>query len=148
MCREKAEITPNSIRPIGSPLRVQGKEFSSCGIYPEFRITPACAGKSRLPVLPSVLFQDHPCVCREKCSKETLLAQLPGSPLRVQGKATAAAADTSTYRITPACAGKSGNRSTERKPCEDHPCVCREKASELGIPLPKKGSPLRVQGKA
>ena len=52
-----------------------------------------------------------------------------------------------TFRITPACAGKSLIVFDEFITYKDHPCVCREKLLYCGILLLMIGSPLRVQGK-
>ena len=76
------------------------------------RITPACAGKSRISqhILPSS--QDHPCVCREKIATLPTMTIEAGSPLRVQGKERIVIQKQDEYRITPACAGKSwGNNN-------------------------------------
>ena len=51
------------------------------------------------------------------------------------------------FRITPACAGKRQQHRKFIKLSQDHPCVCREKASATTSVNSLRGSPLRVQGK-
>ena len=70
---------------------------------------------------------DHPRVCREK------LPYLPsgfrgwGSPPRVRGKGEGCPAERAEERITPACAGKRGQRVTQYCRYWDHPRMCGEK---------------------
>ena len=45
VCREKLVTFPFQQHAIGSPLRVQGKVWCLAAALPEYRITPACAGK-------------------------------------------------------------------------------------------------------
>ena len=72
---------------------------------------------------------------------------LKGSPPRVRGKVDEVDPLPAVTRITPACAGKSIQRSGPLYPPWDHPRVCGEKTA-----LPPKqcrltGSPPRVRGK-
>ena len=50
--------------------------------------------------------------------------------------------------ITPACAGKRGISAASICPIWDHPRVCGEKSSALGVSRSGGGSPPRVRGKA
>ena len=87
-------------------------------------------------------------MCREKASMLLENVVITGSPLRVQGKDSVKFCGFKIFRITPACAGKSVFAYISKILTEDHPCVCREKVSaHVKKPL-RKGSPLRVQGKA
>ena len=147
MCREKSACLRHRPRGTGSPLRVQGKVFSSLITPFKIRITPACAGKSRRSAYKRRRTKDHPCVCREKYPTEPCGIQLIGSPLRVQGKVVTSRQKLKQTRITPACAGKSNPSLTNLWYSEDHPCVCREKMNRHFCRLICVGSPLRVQGK-
>ena len=51
-------------------------------------------------------------------------------------------------RITPACAGKSGQLEVSKDGKEDHPRVCGEKLRRLALTTNRPGSPPRVRGKA
>jgi len=87
-------------------------------------------------------------VCREKCSGMLCIQQVPGSPLRVQGKVHTGYRFIENDGITPACAGKSFLSACSKGEYKDHPCVCREKVVRVVRRFPSPGSPLRVQGKA
>ena len=86
VCREKGDTVIIRIKQLGSPLRVQGKEFIDTHKSNTVRITPACAGKRYLRSAVETIQQDHPCVCREKKCILDLFFIIMGSPLRVQGK--------------------------------------------------------------
>ena len=51
-------------------------------------------------------------------------------------------------RITPAYAGKSLMTYRYLVMYQDHPCVCGEKRAILYVYFSKRGSPLRMRGKA
>ena len=48
MCREKLGKLSQKAEAQGSPLRVQGKDYCCKEYLNTIRITPACAGKSKL----------------------------------------------------------------------------------------------------
>ena len=126
---------------------MQGKVANSA--YPDRlpRITPACAGKSRVANHLIHRYEDHPCVCREKGVTLSEIDSVLGSPLRVQGKGVRSWEVIGADRITPACAGKSVKQNHVERFNKDHPCVCREKYLSLMSLVTVIGSPLRVQGK-
>ena len=86
MCREKSTFFIAVSVVLGSPLRVQGKGCLLRRLQLARRITPACAGKSWWHGDETNGIEDHPCVCREKCSASSHVSRQLGSPLRVQGK--------------------------------------------------------------
>ena len=75
------------------------------------------------------------------------LRTLPGSPLRMWGKAQLEDVAPLTVGITPACAGKRMAAVAETGRAGDHPRVCGEKFWESIKPLTEWGSPLRMQRK-
>ena len=90
----------------GSPPRMRGKLPLPGGNSFITGITPADAGKTKLPALLQFLPQDHPRGCGENgavCS-DTKIDR--GSPPRMRGKLPTACSKTSISRITPADAGK------------------------------------------
>ena len=94
----------------GSPPRVRGKLY---GGYPErisARITPACAGKTGSALRVTPVSEDHPRVCGENRRDPKTMSGKAGSPPRVRGKPCATTESTRGSRITPACAGKTGER--------------------------------------
>ena len=93
-----------------------------------FRITPAYAGKSWIPITQFFNIQDHPRLCGEKCTRYFSMRQWLGSPPPMRGK------------------GSYGYQTLS--PCRDHPRLCGEKV--LLAPLTKRalGSPPPMRGKA
>ena len=111
------------------------------------RITPACAGKSFLPLLQCFLLRDHPRVCGEKFLSVSFDSPQSGSPPRVRGKGLFVSACNVRLGITPACAGKRWSLYAPRFRCWDHPRVCGEKFVHSVFYVIAWGSPPRVRGK-
>ena len=70
----------------GSPPRVRGKPICLLILNSLFRITPACAGKTRLPSIVELSGKDHPRVCGENTIIISSILSNLGSPPRVRGK--------------------------------------------------------------
>ena len=70
----------------GSPPRVRGKHPFRRGRAPLRRITPACAGKTRLTSHAYHPPADHPRVCGENEYYKEIGFIADGSPPRVRGK--------------------------------------------------------------
>ena len=66
VCGEKQIPKTYISRSRGSPPRVRGKASPYVAIWFSSGITPACAGKSSLPIQRWGHSQDHPRVCGEK----------------------------------------------------------------------------------
>ena len=111
VCGEKLVLRPGVPKDEGSPPRVRGKGVRNASRSNSARITPACAGKSRIHCQPYGYSGDHPRVCGEKALSIVTLAAKSGSPPRVRGKALKVFALLRFFRITPACAGKSRQES-------------------------------------
>ena len=148
MCGEKHPQFGTLCFTMGSPPRVRGKELDFLPGFFGDRITPACAGKSRLQGSNLQLPGDHPRVCGEKCIRSLLRVCRGGSPPRVRGKAAGGVSAVTQSRITPACAGKSSFLLGWTLTPKDHPRVCGEKVYLFVPTLPLLGSPPRVRGKA
>ena len=107
MCGEKTVTNHKSIIWKGSPPLVRGKDvfwhkrLKACGI------TPACAGKRAQQRHRFYVHKDHPRLCGEKKRHLRLCRLCLGSPPLVRGKVYNRKVVPDTYRITPACAGKS-----------------------------------------
>ena len=87
VCGEKSIVLCKFLRKIGSPPRVRGKDFFVATFNYNFRITPACAGKSTFAPFIYHCNQDHPRVCGEKPIIFGFSVAILGSPPRVRGKA-------------------------------------------------------------
>ena len=86
VCGEKAGREYRQMITPGSPPRVRGKAISANTVDGEWRITPACAGKSFPPSARRKISGDHPRVCGEKSEKAYIMLKVSGSPPRVRGK--------------------------------------------------------------
>ena len=131
----------------GSPPRVRGK-LQSCGENRvPARITPACAGKTKLGFYWKIYGEDHPRVCGENDKAARIMPVQPGSPPRVRGKRFSNLRLEAKDRITPACAGKTTLASSISCFTQDHPRVCGENGFSMTLAILKRGSPPRVRGK-
>ena len=131
----------------GSPPRVRGKGKGGKEKVCILRITPARAGKSPLPARGNSCLGDHPRACGEKVREQLRKLNAQGSPPRVRGKDTGAAAEAQRTGITPAHAGKSFGAFNHRLNIQDHPRTRGEKL-RLQTPTPGvKGSPPHTRGK-
>ena len=94
----------------GSPPHMRGKALSlvlrslCCGI------TPAHAGKRRYALLRCTVCTDHPRTCGEKSSERYEKMTKTGSPPHMRGKVVGIPIFRLFPRITPAHAGKSGEK--------------------------------------
>ena len=86
MCGEKRLSPRMRAFSVGSPPRVRGKDSLTYPSLGSIRITPACAGKRSLAVIPPGIARDHPRVCGEKDRVLRERGPLVGSPPRVRGK--------------------------------------------------------------
>ena len=120
------------------------KAISHIGFY---GITPADAGKTdlkdRYPKQPG----DHPRGCGENPMLWGLSAYCPGSPPRMRGKLLPLVFFGSTFRITPADAGKTLVGRSQGIQSEDHPRGCGENAYPSSYTPVRHGSPPRMRGK-
>ena len=108
VCGEKL-YTPCVIAPsVGSPPRMRGKGGLAGGRTVEHGITPAYAGKSCTHGQGHHCFGDHPRMCGEKVRPTAAVRGVRGSPPHVRGKVKDVSQNSSSFGITPACAGKSG----------------------------------------
>ena len=147
VCGEKCRATKQIRRIKGSPPRVRGKARPMDSDSISTRITPACAGKSRLPRYDCMAHRDHPRVCGEKLFVLLRLPSAIGSPPRVRGKVEYLSDETPPIGITPACAGKRSAYPHGHSGGWDHPRVCGEKPVNHFRASAHQGSPPRVRGK-
>ena len=86
---------------------MRGKAKIKLSFDLEYRITPAYAGKSPVPVHLDAAIQDHPRLCGEKFDQMCFFCGYPGSPPPMRGKVYSQLKLLGWNRITPAYAGKS-----------------------------------------
>lgn len=105
---EKQELFWALLCASGSPPHGRGKVVLHCGVLLDVGITPAWAGK-RFWNRPWVwATSDHPRVGGEKTLYSGMQRVVLGSPPRGRGKVRTKSYGTTSSRITPAWAGKSG----------------------------------------
>ena len=127
---------------------MRGKETDSRRQCCSAGITPAYAGKRTLFCLAGRRNRDHPRVCGEKGRTGALDVVQRGSPPRMRGKVRELLFSFHCARITPAYAGKSAANTWITNKIKDHPRVCGEKLLMAISPMPLRGSPPRMRGKA
>ena len=127
LCGEKLSRFPAKVSEMGSPPPMRGKAGRGAASVPNWRITPAYAGKSLMRSLCLYPPWDHPRLCGEKQFPDSHRRRGTGSPPPMRGKARLRAVLLTLTGITPAYAGKSrlGNFSAAKK--RDHPRLCGEK---------------------
>ena len=96
-----------------------------------FFVSPAYAGKRRLPHAAHRRGQNHPRVCGEKKVAKEMGSTTKGSPPHVRGKADIGGRIGLGVGITPACAGKSNCPGNGRFAVGDHPRMCGEKPKKI-----------------
>ena len=146
VCGEKRSELSHCRFRLGSPPRVRGEVVRHDVGIPERRITPACAGRSKVFALILKRAEDHPRVCGEKSYLFCCLSGRLGSPPRVWGEAHHPPGTTAKLGITPACAGRRNLMFLSCYSRQDHPRVCGEKRPCTGRFFSRTGSPPRVRG--
>ena len=132
---------------LGSPPQVRGKLGVRARCRLHDRITPAGAGKTVDKWELVRMIRDHPRRCGENgiSGRETELTQ--GSPPRMRGKPKEYTDKQDVAGITPADAGKTSVKGSNRNNYWDHPRGCGENFSVIPCPKYGKGSPPRMRGK-
>ena len=131
----------------GSPPQVRGKLVSSELTSGEIRITPAGAGKTLQNPCGCDCTRDHPRRCGENAGTNCGNRRCLGSPPQVRGKLSSSVFACPIARITPAGAGKTGDRKNFANSERDHPRRCGENCQCFGTSISYIGSPPQVRGK-
>ena len=130
VCGEKFGLPSHTFRWVGSPPHMRGKGRDG-RLHPALLgITPAYAGKSPARPGPRPWRWDHPRICGEKSTGRPASARFLGSPPHMRGKGFFGKLLITSFRITPAYAGKSLYLRTTSATMRDHPRICGEKAPE------------------
>ena len=144
---EKDHRPCHPVGVLGSPPRGRGKAAGGQHRAPKRGITPAWAGKSARCLPVSRFHEDHPRVGGEKLLWNAFCPPCQGSPPRGRGKDAMEIQRKQKKGITPAWAGKRGQRRKRQQQTEDHPRVGGEKAANIIVVLIEPGSPPRGRGK-
>ena len=109
-CGENLKKLSWAMTGLGSPPQVRGKRIKLSGKKLRMRITPAGAGKTEYLLLSQVKSPDHPRRCGENSFLIYFFKPIAGSPPQVRGKHCDCVAQSCSFRITPAGAGKTKTR--------------------------------------
>ena len=127
LCGEKLSRFPAKVSEMGSPPPMRGKAGRCAASVPNWRITPAYAGKSGGIYHEKDRCKDHPRLCGEKFPRISHLVDSQGSPPPMRGKAAESLRTQAVRRITPAYAGKRDKNAFSVAAAWDHPRLCGEK---------------------
>ncbi len=130
----------------GSPPRARGAGHRRRHVHRAGRITPACAGSSRLRLAGEAPRQDHPRVRGEQVVDVNVNGGTIGSPPRAWGAGAGAHGRRARPGITPACAGSRAPSGRASASGRDHPRVRGEQGTAEGGPGVPGGSPPRARG--
>ena len=144
---EKTAVTPICSGLLGSPPLARGKAIRRLGKRAGSRITPACAGKSCVPLVAGQKVWDHPRLRGEKSAAACRSVPQRGSPPLARGKARRSANPKPQRGITPAYAGKSINGLYISIRGQDHPRLRGEKSLRSYTNPTNRGSPPLTRGK-
>ena len=146
VCGENQDENILNLTQAGSSPRVRGKRSSARLSRSNSGLIPACAGKTRRIQVRARSNRAHPRVCGENHpyvrpgSEETgssprvrgkqaipgFPGRLRGSSPRVRGKLSARRTRPCTFRLIPACAGKTARSRLSSSSIPAHPRVCGE----------------------
>ena len=146
-CGENRKLFNKICADKGSPPQVRGKPIPKYVKASLIRITPAGAGKTRLPHRINFVGRDHPRRCGENVATTTTICPAAGSPPQVRGKLPADLNQNAVNRITPAGAGKTVQVVRCKDCVQDHPRRCGENSLTRSARPSPMGSPPRMRGK-
>ena len=131
----------------GSPPHARGRQSRDFLFGQDFRITPACAGKTP-PLHPQTRpRKDHPRMRGEDFDDADFEPPSLGSPPHARGRRHILRTRPPRKRITPACAGKTEPRRDKRRGSADHPRMRGEDAKMLAPSVNGQGSPPHARGR-
>mgnify|MGYP001681432688 CR=1 FL=1 len=126
VCGENVAYSAALVVSQGSSPRVRGKHPCKLLRLRDFRLIPACAGKTPSPAQWDETTTAHPRVCGENPPLGTRRPTTRGSSPRVRGKHEASMPHVQLRGLIPACAGKTDDTGGETRVIGAHPRVCGE----------------------
>ena len=145
MCGNHSDSAPVVSLTLGSPPRVREPQHYTGGSSMSIRITPACAGTTQAAAPDPASRWDHPRVCGNHPVARTAEIKALGSPPRVREPLRVRYENSKRYRITPACAGTTGQGKSSPHRTQDHPRVCGNHCVSGLAKYDRIGSPPRVR---
>ena len=144
---EDAFDAPPAAPPIGSPPHARGRPPGCCAVGAKRRITPACAGKTSKRVEGGTLIRDHPRMRGEDPAGQSSRPRVAGSPPHARGRHSLPPVAVVSFRITPACAGKTQCSVSVPDLSGDHPRMRGEDLFRLLAEPFFTGSPPHARGR-
>ena len=126
---------------------MRGKDHAAVIMQNFCGITPAHAGKSRIPQGALLKSRDHPRPCGEKFWRFRWPSWKKGSPPPMRGKDIYPCCAFHSNGITPAHAGKRWSGLEDGGYHRDHPRPCGEKSARALSITARAGSPPPMRGK-
>ena len=131
----------------GSPPHARGRPKRLTRQTSTDGITPACAGKTSLRLLRTILLRDHPRMRGEDDRRRARRRRDLGSPPHARGRRGEPGEIEASVRITPACAGKTSACSRCQPWRRDHPRMRGEDLVMLFRMILTPGSPPHARGR-
>ena len=147
MCGKNNSVTGTINFNVGSPPRVREKPEAIICTNFGYGITPASAGKTRQKSPYTLPSWDHPRECGKNYPIPVSVDSVCGSPPRVREKRWHARKAVDCRGITPASAGKTGQKAHWNWIYKDHPRECGKNVKTCKISSLVAGSPPRVREK-
>ena len=132
---------------LGSPPHARGRLDSEQNLLADFRITPACAGKTSTVYSSPRLKPDHPRMRGEDKELAHQPSDIGGSPPHARGRRDLVGRAAPGCRITPACAGKTSLLVFATTIPPDHPRMRGEDKELAHQPSDIGGSPPHARGR-
>ena len=126
MCGEHIIRATKGHKREGSSPHVRGARHAMTSWFRLQGIIPACAGSTRVMVIPSEPTRDHPRMCGEHALWADTAANCAGSSPHVRGALLHQLIAGHRAGIIPACAGSTVRRCAQRSQRRDHPRMCGE----------------------
>ena len=111
MCGKDPVTFPVKFPLTGSPPHVREGLISIIKNISAIRITPACAGRTKAVYIKIMCSQDHPRMCGKDSVTSSNFGFVSGSPPHVREGRSIRTFIKSGVRITPACAGRTKQKS-------------------------------------
>ena len=131
----------------GSPPHARGRHKNAQRRVRQTRITPACAGKTSTPKPPTSARRDHPRMRGEDALVELAVGRRRGSPPHARGRRTQLWRPRFCRGITPACAGKTKDKTHAWDDDADHPRMRGEDFTRRPGTSTSAGSPPHARGR-
>ena len=144
---EDKKVTKEGFQISGSPPHARGRPALLFRRFPDFGITPACAGKTQSAPSARSATPDHPRMRGEDRGSMRAGLSVQGSPPHARGRQMGTRSQHLGHGITPACAGKTPTAKIGRPRTPDHPRMRGEDGRHSRLRSIRPGSPPHARGR-